>query len=367
MTAAPRPAVAPGRLALLDALRGVAALSVVVYHVYGQNLARHARAPLPEPLHALFTHGYLGVYVFFVLSGFVIAHSVGDGPITAGYVGRFALRRSLRLDPPYWAAIAAAVAVAALAGPQLGQPRALPSPAALGAHVLYLQQALGYDHILGVFWTLCLEIQFYLAYVLLLLAARRLAGGRAWALALPLLAVGLLAGAEVVALPRALFVWAWPFFFLGVVTAWALGGRAGRPAWAAVVAATLVVARAWPLATGVAVATAAVLYLAGQPRAGGSRLRTVTLGRALQGLGTISYSLYLTHLLVGAKSARLGIRLLGGGPLGAGAVVALLLGCVAVSVAAAVVMYALVERPAQRLSRRVALRPPGAAAVEAAS
>jgi peptidoglycan/LPS O-acetylase OafA/YrhL len=126
------------RFTFIDALRGVAAISVVLYHVYLQDLLPAARAPFAEPFHTVLANGYIGVYIFFVLSGFVIAHSVRDATITAGFIGRFALRRSLRLDPPYWAAIAAAIILPMLGAPTEALLLGCTLVCVAVAHVLYL-------------------------------------------------------------------------------------------------------------------------------------------------------------------------------------------------------------------------------------
>ena len=76
------------RYETLDALRGVAALAVVVFHLSQVKL-------VPE----LVPHGYLAVDFFFVLSGFVVAHAYEEalrGPLS---FGSFALRRAIRLYP----------------------------------------------------------------------------------------------------------------------------------------------------------------------------------------------------------------------------------------------------------------------------
>lgn len=352
------------RFTLVDALRGVAAISVVVYHVYLQDLVPQAAARFPEPIHTALAHGYLGVYIFFVLSGFVIAHSVRDAIVTPGFVGRFALRRSLRLDPPYWLAIAAAIVVPMLGAPAGARPP--PSAGDVVAHVLYIQQFLGIPHLLGVFWTLCLEIQFYLVYVLAMLAAQRLGRDRRWLVFGPLWLASILVATHIVHVRTAVFLGAWPYFFLGALTAWHHAGRITGRTWTLVTGVTGVLLlwshSRWitaddaPQRTAVVVATALVLFVAGTTRRGGrSLLHTVTLGRPLQYLGRISYSLYLLHVLVAVAAARLGVRLLGGAPLGSLAVVALLLGCTLASVAVAQVMHVVVERPAQRLSQRIAL------------
>ncbi|KAB1123843.1 acyltransferase family protein [Neorhizobium galegae] len=69
---------------------------------------------LPDWVETALLNGGLGVAVFFVLSGFVIAHSLYDKPMSLPEFGRFTLRRSLRLDPAYWASIAVTIAFAAL-------------------------------------------------------------------------------------------------------------------------------------------------------------------------------------------------------------------------------------------------------------
>jgi peptidoglycan/LPS O-acetylase OafA/YrhL len=78
----------------LDALRGVAALAVVNLHFsFGK---------LPY-------HGYLAVDVFFVLSGFVIAHAYESRLLNGFGLGRFALARSIRLYPLVWLGVALSV------------------------------------------------------------------------------------------------------------------------------------------------------------------------------------------------------------------------------------------------------------------
>lgn len=74
----------------LDALRGVAAIAVVLFHL---------QQPFPSLM--LAPHGYLAVDLFFALSGFVIAHAY-DGPLSQrnGF-RRFVLTRAIRLYPVY--------------------------------------------------------------------------------------------------------------------------------------------------------------------------------------------------------------------------------------------------------------------------
>src|SRR5262245_44222872 len=94
-----------GRFVFIDGLRGIAALSVVLYH-FNEAVIRQSARWVPHVVEAVLHRGFLGVEIFFVISGFVIAFSVRDGNYTPGYLFRFCLRRSIRLDPPYWATIA---------------------------------------------------------------------------------------------------------------------------------------------------------------------------------------------------------------------------------------------------------------------
>ena len=74
------------RLAFVDALRGIAALAVVLLHLYHYNLLPMTGYRFPEPLHTIFDNGDLGVYVFFVISGFVIAQSLHGETVTARFI-----------------------------------------------------------------------------------------------------------------------------------------------------------------------------------------------------------------------------------------------------------------------------------------
>src|SRR5208282_311558 len=92
------------RFLLVDALRGIAAMSVVVFHLAEGHHVDQFMTVAPVWLITVIEHGDLGVAIFFVLSGFVIAHSLYGRNVTLSLAGRFMLRRSLRLDPPYWVA-----------------------------------------------------------------------------------------------------------------------------------------------------------------------------------------------------------------------------------------------------------------------
>src|SRR5262245_16921516 len=152
------------RLQFIDGMRGIAASAVMLFHF-------NERVGHPwwgEP----FQQGYLGVAIFFVLSGFVICMSVGDRSVGVGFLGRFALRRSVRLDILYWVSIAATIAVGVLGRDYGVNQKPITAPQ-VAAHLFYLQGILGYEPLSPIYWTLCYEIQFYLTLVVLIWTMQR--------------------------------------------------------------------------------------------------------------------------------------------------------------------------------------------------
>lgn len=340
------------RYSFVDALRGVAALGVVVYHGYSKNLVPMSGYELPQPLHVLFSNGNLGVYIFFVISGFVITQSIRASHITPKFIGWFAVRRSLRLDPPYWVTIAAMIVLSYVSGRVQRDHAPLPVPAwdAVVAHLFYLQGFLGYPQILGVFWTLCYEFQFYLTLVILVGICQwpRVPARARWVVfALLWIGSALCVAGSPEPTGEVLFVYAWPYFFLGVVVNWVHNAKESPVMLAIVGAGTAALLPFAPLKVCVALVTAAAIHRVSVS----GRLSSLSLGRFAQYLGRISYSLYLVHMLVGTPLVRFGIRHLG--KMNFGTALVLMGLAVAVSVMAAHVMYVVVERPAVRWSHRL--------------
>src|SRR5436190_4496676 len=89
------------RFAAVDGLRGVACLAVVLHHAY-----YHAgRYQWPLGLPRLLSYGYLGVEIFFVLSGFCLAYPLLNTAKPAASWSTYAKRRARRILPAYWAAL----------------------------------------------------------------------------------------------------------------------------------------------------------------------------------------------------------------------------------------------------------------------
>ncbi|MDF6019232.1 acyltransferase [Streptomyces sp. JH34] len=158
----PRPAErgGGGRLRALDGLRILAALMVCLYHYAGKNgpvAEAWGQSPgLKFPtLSSFATYGSLGVQLFFIISGFVICMSSwGRSP------GDFFRSRVARLYPAYWAAIVLITGAAVLL-PVVVRPLPLDE---LLVNLTMLQQPMGVDRVLGVCWTLWVEMRFYLLF-----------------------------------------------------------------------------------------------------------------------------------------------------------------------------------------------------------
>src|SRR5688572_7651216 len=91
------------RFAFLDALRGLAALGVMAYHIERyEPEPQVSHIALPGLVDATVQFGWIGVQFLLVISGFVIAASFRDTRATASSMGNFLLRRFIRLTPPYW-------------------------------------------------------------------------------------------------------------------------------------------------------------------------------------------------------------------------------------------------------------------------
>jgi peptidoglycan/LPS O-acetylase OafA/YrhL len=143
-----------GRLASLDALRGLAALGVVLFHYlpYYQKLYGHG-FELPEMLESTLLFGRYGVHLFFMLSGFVIFMTL-ERTINAGWFG---LARAFRLLPALWAGIILTSLSVHWLGPE---NRAVGLQTAL-LNATLLHEYFGAKHVDGAYWSLVVEVTFY--------------------------------------------------------------------------------------------------------------------------------------------------------------------------------------------------------------
>ncbi len=340
----PSESATPGkaaRLKNLDALRGIAALAVMLYH-FTCTLE-------PTWFTALFTRGWMGVEVFFVISGFILPSSMqarGDYSFPSQYP-RYVWKRVLRLHPPYLASLGVILIQWHLATLVPGYSGDLPdfSMAELAAHPFLLNDILGLRWVVAVYWTLAIELQFclFLGIVYPLLRHRSY-----W--------MAVVAGCIVAGMLPVSRIWLLPFlpvFGMGIL-AWK--GLQDKESRAAVLS----------LGIGTVLAAVAAEYTALEPLG----IRATLVGSAaamgvafwrkgipgwLAGIGTISYSLYLLHAVLGnsIKTTVLSIPFLPAG--GAGQAIACLVAA-AGSLLLAWLFYRIVERPAVQWASRRAKR-----------
>jgi len=148
------------RLGWLDVLRGVAALAVVFDHVSYYTL-QHVR----ELIYQWFDPGNYGVFVFFLISGYIVPASLER----KGSVRTFWVSRVFRLYPLYLLAVGVAVAFYLLHVGKLRGEAADPATSAL-SQLLMMSNVLGGQNVPNVVWSLSYEMIFYLLLTALFIA-----------------------------------------------------------------------------------------------------------------------------------------------------------------------------------------------------
>lgn len=363
----PNPIEAPSqsRFVFVDGLRGLAALAIVVFHIWWYE---------PEPWPALESAHWMvdaaflrirgGVQILLVISGFVIAYTLRNTWVTPGEFFSFIGRRLVRLVPPYWVAIGFVILVDIicrgywdLSSPFDGELSIL----RISAHLAFLQDVFGLESLGAGMWTICIEMQFYIVAIL------------GWGLAQHVFprpvpgeprpsVAGLLAVFAPVAFVS-LFYWrqlestspwvihfAW-MFFIGMVTWWTLDRTLPVYCFAVIVVIAfieLIFDAEWRYENGVALATSLSIFTAGRR----NRLHQWLNWPWLQYLGRISYSLYLIHFPVCHLLTSAGWKWYANTPTATQAS-AILLASLIASLIAAHLLYEFVEVPSARLSGKL--------------
>jgi peptidoglycan/LPS O-acetylase OafA/YrhL len=275
MTASPAPAAAK-YVAVLDPLRGFAALAVAAFH-----FTNNGWLPAAHWLTKLGFHGHHGVQTFLVISGFVVPYAMWLGGYSVRNLAPFMARRFVRIYPPY---LASAVLIAAM---NFFKPASSPpslSPLDLASHLVLSNELLRRPWLMDIYWTLALEVQFYLLAALVwpLLVSRR-----SWIFpltALAAVAIGLVWNRDH-CLPRLI-----EYFLLGIALFRQHAGIDKPLTSAALISACA--GMIWWKDGSFALVAASLPVLA--------KFAIHTVPKPARFLGKISYSLYLFHLLAGA-------------------------------------------------------------------
>ena len=320
------PADGNSRQVTLHTARGIAALAVCWYH-----LVMSGGVALSAGL-ALARYGQFGVEAFFVISGFILPLALWKSRYHPRNFGRFLLKRLARLNPPYLVVVVFC-ALLTYVGHRLTQT---PNPltwSSLAFHLGYLNVFTGDDWVNPVFWTLAVEMQYYIVLGLvfpLFISSRRFAF------------YAFVAGcaASQYVLPQGTFLpHSWPAFLMGIAGFRYVTRHAGLWETAAVVTLSFVwgyqVLGAVPAVVGLLTVVAILLI----------QVRSAIT----DWLGDISYSLYLLHFPIGVRFVALlrphvhsTIEAFG-----------LALAGTMVSCLSASVLYRLVELPSQKLASRI--------------
>lgn len=309
----------PSRLAYADGVRGLAAMWVVLFHLSAGQHIDTLKLHLPPSVNlVIFDLGHFGVQMFFALSGFVMALTVPDGISSLKQLISFLGRRLIRLTPPYHLAIGVAVFLAWVKLRVLGVGEA-PDFRSVALHLIYLQSFFDVPALNAAFWTLCIEVQFYFAYAVLLWGAGLLFRGfsgtaradylfhlMAW------LSAALTFSDAWPNVPG-LFLPFWYSFLAGVLAchAWMRGGVPRFSALFFLVALTAVAlakSSGAMLTVGLTALSLALVGLAGKMQV----FLNISL---LQRLALVSYSLYLLHNPITGVTANLVRRTMSAGVL----------------------------------------------------
>ncbi len=345
------------RYKTLDHWRGIAAIAVVYFHAFGsiRNIDTELHVSL-RPWKIVSDFGWLGVPIFFVISGYCVtasAYSVQQGNVR---IIRFISDRLFRVFPTYWCACLLAIFVNILASPLNGVSWRHDIPAGskeILANVFLLQPYFGTSLILEVSWSLVFEVAFYIVVTIGLILYRSGASALSLGIMACSLAIFQLAGPFTGLLYFTNF---WSQFLLGASVfhcCWLRESQGWRALWPIFVVAILALLPGITqpsfdlLGTTVAVLFALLLFVI-YPF--DSALASLKAGRSLAWLGKISYSLYLTHCFLGLRLVNLGGRWITNESFGQ---LPLRLSAVALSVAFAFIFFVMFEQPLEKLRKRI--------------
>lgn len=288
------------RIAEIDLLRFVAALLVVFFHYTFRGFTADGLSDVAFPeLAPISKYGFLGVELFFMISGFVIVMTAASGSLR-----KFVVSRIVRLYPAYWFGCS----VTFIAILTLGRDR---FKAAFGQYLInltMLNEFIYIPSIDGVYWSLAVELTFYFLVVCLLLIRQIHLVQRY--LLLWLAAILLIELLPIASLRPLMIVRYSPFFILGILTylAYASGWTVLRRVafgigWALAIHSALESAQRYsahyrtdfdPIAIAAIISSYATIMIMISLR------RTGLLGRRnWSTVGALTYPLYLIHQNIG--------------------------------------------------------------------
>jgi len=168
------------RIRSIEGARGIAALAVVGYHL--NRLGNLGLGNLGGDHSVLYRFGWLGVPLFFLLSGFLLFRPFAHALLFEERwpnVRRYARSRFLRIFPAYWVVVTLTIVEPAGLYGQLHASNRPTSVWHAVANYTLIYLPLRVPAVVTVAWTLCIEIAFYAVLPFFALGARRLVIGTA--------------------------------------------------------------------------------------------------------------------------------------------------------------------------------------------
>jgi len=319
----------------INLFRGIAALMVCVYHFISYADFRGQLFAAGGKMAAFGTLGINGVFIFFVISGFVIPLSLSKDHFKLPQLHRFLARRFIRIELPYLASILLILF--------LGFLFALKNHAAfvfsiqqLIYHIVYLIPFSTFEWYNPIYWTLAIEFQFYIVIGLLYFF---LSSSNKMAVMAALLVFGALG--FLVHDHRFIFNYS-TIFLQGILLFMIKTGRINTKAGVALIL-VCVAATAYLHSIGIAL-------FSGLTVAGIQYLQVNN--RWSNRFGEISYSLYLTHGLIGGNILYLFARYIHS----FSGKILLLMAAVGASLVFSYLFWRWIENPSRQLSRKVKVK-----------
>jgi peptidoglycan/LPS O-acetylase OafA/YrhL len=334
---------------LLDHWRCIAILWVLLFHGFGTTFDRSLH-PLVKPLMAVAAPGWLGVHLFFVISGYCIASSLYKLSYKQdGNCWKFLKSRFWRLYPTYWAAFLFALLLNIASAPfnKGNIAQLIPDIRQWVGNLLLIQPYMGTSYYVIVYWSLVVEIGFYIIAGVLFVLWRYLGAKVA-------ISIGLgLGGASVLLsqLPIAQIgpLGAWSEFLCGMLLFGALWSHSQRhTSWRNQALAIIVLLGVLSMGANFAgssnwlwfsAAFALLLYFLYQFD---SQIASIRALQWFKMIGLMSYSLYLLHVPIQGRVINLGSRFI---PVESPAFILLQIIGWAVAISASYLFYRWIEKP----------------------
>ena len=304
-------------------LRAIAALGVCFVHI--QMATGFKINPFFD---YLFINGQQGVAVFFVISGFVLPYSLFKKNYQINDFFNFILKRSIRVDPPYWCCIVLLFLLVPLPLSDLNVKTVF-------LHVTYLVPFIKSAHWYSdIFWTLSIEFQFYIILGLLYPLFSRLHSSLSISIVILLSALCIKYTVRGIIIGN---VYQFAFGYMAFLAYTKLVNR--RWFWIVFIVFSIYIICAKSIISGVIPALTVVFLIL---------FNNSIKVPILNFLGKISYSLYLVHI----PASLIAIRLLGPRLSNSGI---MFIACLLLSVLIAYVFFLFIEKPALKLSKSINL------------